>query len=736
MTGSRSEIVYRGAADRRSPGAPARHHAGKRAARLGAEGRAARRPADDDRAGRRRAAGRRRRLSGRRRGGVGRLRIAHLTATFPPYPGGAGNTAFRFARGRPSAATTSRSSRRPPRARPRTPAARSSTGSTRLRDRQRAADPEPRADRRLRRRPPPLPVHLRLRADAARPPAARRRRQALLVHYKNRLIGKGPARALVRGLRAHRRAGPDPRRRPGLRALRGPRRVGVLPAARRRASDPAKLIEMPNGVDAELFSPGPDDERAARAARDPGRRGGRRVRRHARPRPPLQAPRRRDRRPRRARARRVHLVVAGGGELLDGFRARRRGRGRRARPLPRRRPPRRAAGRAAGGRPVPAHDRAAGVVRDRPDRGDGLRAAGDRHRLPRRARRRRRGRDRPAGPAGRPGAVAAALGRLVGGGTGRAGRGWAQQGGEKARARVELAALVDRMDAAYAEAIAGRRRRRTGDGRRILLVAYFYPPSRDTGALRPAAMAKWLRRLGHEVTVLTTSAYGGLDRTTTRAWCAPRDVQRLAGPAPGPRRDRRDVRLPHLQRQPAPAQQGARPRAAGRRLAAVRALARRCRSARTGFDCVITTSPPESAHAIGRALQRRGVPWVADVRDGWTFEPLRPRFPTAPSDGSTSGSSAAGSAPPTRRLRQPRPAAEDLRRRGIADPLLIPNGWDPDARRRRGHRRCGACSTPTGRRSSTRAASAATAAIRPPLVEAMRTARATSTRTRRPGSSS
>ena len=26
------------------------------------------------------------------------LRIAHLTATFPPYPGGAGNTAFRFAR--------------------------------------------------------------------------------------------------------------------------------------------------------------------------------------------------------------------------------------------------------------------------------------------------------------------------------------------------------------------------------------------------------------------------------------------------------------------------------------------------------------------------------------------------------------------------------------------------------------------------------------------------------------
>ena len=27
------------------------------------------------------------------------MRIAHLTATFPPYPGGAGNTCYRFAKG-------------------------------------------------------------------------------------------------------------------------------------------------------------------------------------------------------------------------------------------------------------------------------------------------------------------------------------------------------------------------------------------------------------------------------------------------------------------------------------------------------------------------------------------------------------------------------------------------------------------------------------------------------------
>ena len=44
----------------------------------------------------------------------------------------------------------------------------------------------------------------------------------------------------------------------------------------------------------------------------------------------------------------------------------------------------------------------------------------------------------------------------------------------------------------------------------ILLVAYFYPPSRDTGAHRPASMVRHLRRLGHRVTVLTTAAYGRL----------------------------------------------------------------------------------------------------------------------------------------------------------------------------------------------------------------------------------
>jgi glycosyltransferase involved in cell wall biosynthesis len=99
---------------------------------------------------------------------------------------------------------------------------------------------------------------------------------------------------------------------------------------------------------------------------------------------------------------------------------------------------------------------------------------------------------------------------------------------------------------------------------------------------------------------------------------------------------------------------------------------------RERFDCVITSSPPESVHAVGQALSRRGVAWVADLRVGWGFEPIRPRFPTALQ----------------RRLDErlerrwlrsadavvcvSRPVADDLRERLAVEPSLVPNGWDPE----------------------------------------------------------
>ena len=96
------------------------------------------------------------------------------------------------------------------------------------------------------------------------------------------------------------------------------------------------------------------------------------------------------------------------------------------------------------------------------------------------------------------------------------------------------------------------------------------------------------------------------------------------------------------------------------------------------FDCVITTSPPESAHAVGLALRRRGVAWVADVRDAWTFEPLRPEFPTAAQRRLDAWLERRWLGRADAVVCVSEPAAEDLRRRRIADPLLVPNGWDPE----------------------------------------------------------
>jgi glycosyltransferase involved in cell wall biosynthesis len=214
--------------------------------------------------------------------------------------------------------------------------------------------------------------------------------------------------------------------------------------------------------------------------------------------------------------------------------------------------------------------------------------------------------------------------------------------------------------------------------RRILLASYFFPPCTDTGAHRPAALAKYLRRAGHDVTVLTTSAYGTLPGDSEQHVVRTADAQlwraRLRGA------DRVDALYdsdsyaakPHLLSKvivPEPLALAWAPFA--------RRRARRLQ-AQERFDCVITTSPPESTHTVGRALQRRGAAWVADVRDGWTFEPLRPRFPTAAQRrlDERMERRLLGSADTVVCVSEP--AADDLRRRGIADPVLVRNGADAE----------------------------------------------------------
>ncbi len=249
------------------------------------------------------------------------MRIAHLTATFPPYPGGAGNTAFRFAReqaarGHQVEVFTAPAPGEPP-------------------------DPGEAVVHRIKPvfavgNAPLIPslariegfdlVHLhypfifgseltllgRLRA--------RRRSQALLVHYKNRLVDRGVRGVLFEAYErtvAPRLIGEADR----VCVLSSDHARSVVYLRRVGAEDPAKLVEMPNGVDAELFSPGADDSGLRARLGIPGdsvvaafvatldrahhfKRLDVAIDGLA-----------------RLGDEHVHLIVAGGGELLEGFRA-------------------------------------------------------------------------------------------------------------------------------------------------------------------------------------------------------------------------------------------------------------------------------------------------------------------------------------------------------------------------------------------------------------------------------
>ena len=162
--------------------------------------------------------------------------------------------------------------------------------------------------------------------------------------------------------------------------------------------------------------------------------------------------------------------------------------------------------------------------------------------------------------------------------------------------------------------------------RSLLLVAQYAPPSPLIAARRIGGLAKYLARLGIRVTVLTSAMSGtgpiegawAVVRTgdllTSRLNWRRGSLEALRGgvPASYSRRSRlEDIAVPDLS-------------AVTWLPYALPAALRLVRRER--FDCVLTSSPPQSAHLVGRALRRRGIPWIAELRDGWTFEPPRPPF--------------------------------------------------------------------------------------------------------------
>ncbi len=387
------------------------------------------------------------------------LRIAHLTATFPPYPGGAGNTCHRFARGQAERGHHVEVFTAP------------AEGE--------APDPGGAVIHRIDPlaaigNAPLIPsmaaiegfdvVHLHYpfifgsELVLLGRLTKRRRRQALLVHYKNRLVAKG-ARQLAFETYEHTVAPLLVGAADRICVLSPDHAESVPYLSRIARRDPDKLIEMPNGVDTRRFAPGSDDAgvRAAAGIPDDAIVAAfvatlDRAHHFKRLDVALEAIAALD-------DDRVHLVVAGGGELLDAFRGQAAAAGiaHRVHFL----------GRVSHSR-LPAVLRAADLLlltTEPPEsfgivlieamacglptiatEYPGVRAVVD------------EGRTGILAPPGDPVAVAAAIRRLVEAGpSGRSELGAA--GREKAERLWSWPSLLDRMDAAYSEALAARRRR-------------------------------------------------------------------------------------------------------------------------------------------------------------------------------------------------------------------------------------------------------------------------------------
>lgn len=154
--------------------------------------------------------------------------------------------------------------------------------------------------------------------------------------------------------------------------------------------------------------------------------------------------------------------------------------------------------------------------------------------------------------------------------------------------------------------------------KRVLLVAYAFPPEPLPGALRPGYLARYLPTFGWRPTVLThTAQQAPFDA----------DVVRVGGRGGYPT-------LAQNNRLPRNSFVRSMLRAARDTVAVPDELApwivpataaglRVMRKER--FDAIVTTALPMSAHVVGAALSLlTRTPWIADYRDAWSANPYMP----------------------------------------------------------------------------------------------------------------
>lgn len=154
----------------------------------------------------------------------------------------------------------------------------------------------------------------------------------------------------------------------------------------------------------------------------------------------------------------------------------------------------------------------------------------------------------------------------------------------------------------------------SGRAKRVLYIAYHFPPIGGAGVQRSLRFVQYLREFGFEVTVVTGpgDARGRFrpSDVSLSASSPATDIVRVAGPEP---------RFPT-------GWHGRRSRWLARRtvwadwwIRSIEAEAERL----PPCDVIVASmSPYESSDAAARLAQRFGVPWIADLRDPWALDEM------------------------------------------------------------------------------------------------------------------